>query len=135
MKTHYLAREPGLAIPFLALFTNVLVVATTAWLLQTSSQHAHLAVFSGIDTETINTNIPVLKIRSPGDFVFQEQAILTLDDLRFKLSATASKGSALLIWVVPGLDSQYLIQVLELCNRSGFTDIALRPETLPRATD
>jgi biopolymer transport protein ExbD len=121
VKAHYLAREPGLAIPFVALAINVLLLLAVGAQLHSGSGRLNLSM-----NDNTAPGAPQISIARDGTISFNGSPMSSTAELEFHLSAISANTKALIIETPPTLPSSRLTEILQLCNRAGFNDIALR---------
>ena len=121
MKPHYIAREPALAVPFVALAVNIMLLLFVGAQLHSAGSRINLTLDRDARTPTAQ-----ITLSESGDASLNGSAMSSLQDLEFHLSALASNGSAISIETPPNVPSARLTELLQAANRSGFTDVALK---------
>ena len=127
MKPHYLAREPALAIPLVAIAINVLFLMFVGAQLRASNSRINLM----IEQHAAAPNAQLV-LSTNGAATLNGSAMANLQELEFHLSAMASNGNNIAVQVPPNIPSDRLTEILQTCNRAGFTDIALSVHAEPK---
>lgn len=120
MRPHYLAREPGLGIPFVALIANVLLLLYVGAQLHASSGRLNLAMRQQTDFDKAQ-----VVVSATGVTMLNGSPMGSLQELEFHLSALSANSNGISVEVPPNVPSQRLADVLQACSRAGFTDVAL----------
>lgn len=131
MRPHYLAREPALAIPFVAIAANLLLLLFVSGQLRSTTARLNLRMEAGAPFSSASQ----LVITTSGTAVLNGSAMSNLQELELHLSGIASNSSGLAVQVPANISGERLAEALRTCNRAGFTDVALsvkpsRGETL-----
>lgn len=120
MKAHYLAREPGLGIPFVALLANVVLLIYVSAQLPAAAGRLNLVIQQ--QDGAIKAQIVISDAGIP---MLHGSAMATLQELEFHLSALSVNGNGISVQVPPNVPSQRLADILQTCSRAGFTDVGL----------
>jgi hypothetical protein len=132
-KGHYLTREPGLALPGAALVLNFVLIVLLLFESRAMKKNVHIAFSSGRPTLNERGHAPTLEVSAGESFRLDGQEIATLADLEFRLEGRASAGSALILRLDAAASAARLTEILNVCTRTGFTNIAIEspPEKNP----
>ncbi|MGI8907329.1 MAG: ExbD/TolR family protein [Candidatus Sumerlaeaceae bacterium] len=121
MKAHYIAREPALAIPFVALAVNVFVLLLIGTQLHSASSRLNLSLESNRQSPSAQ-----VVLDEQGNTSLNGSTMGSLQELEFHLSAITGGAHSAAIQVPANIPSARLSEVLQACNRAGVTDVALK---------
>jgi biopolymer transport protein ExbD len=120
VKSHYIAREPALFLPFVALTANLLLLLFIGDQVQMASGRINLAL-----NEKTTVAGAELVISQTGTASLNGSPMSSVQELQFHLSALSANSNRLAVITPPNIPAQRLAEILQACNRAGFTNIAL----------
>ncbi|MBX7243976.1 MAG: hypothetical protein K1X53_00660 [Candidatus Sumerlaeaceae bacterium] len=128
--THYLYRNPGLALPLVALVVNLAVIMFMLQEMRASRSRVR-AAFAPVGAVVAgDSKTPLLEVFSAEEFRLEGEPIRSTEDLEFRLGGRASSGPTIRVATAPAVDAQTLARVLRACGQAGFTNAAV--ELAPR---
>ncbi|MCX7018367.1 MAG: hypothetical protein WCK47_13525 [bacterium] len=132
--SHYLMREPGLALPLLALTVNIVLIAFLMSSLRMSRERVRVVFEPARQTEKtapVAALIPALQVAGENDLRLDGERLTSLDDLEFRLEGRSGAGSSMLLRLAPGVPASLLTRILKICAEAGFSFVALENAEKP----
>ena len=123
MKPHELFREPGLGLPFLALSINIAVICWAWWIVMPAKSSPRITLLS--QNKFSDPQATTIEILPSGDALLNGRMVPGLSELNSQLRVSASTQSGAVIKVPQSLPSAKLVEILGLCNRAGYTELAI----------
>jgi biopolymer transport protein ExbD len=123
---HYLFRNPGLAMPFVAFVVNLLVLCLL--LVELRALRSSLRVSlqtAGAVPVSMAPGVAVIALGPGTDVRLNGVPLVSVNDIEFRVSGLPRQGTGITVRVAPGADSRTVVRVLQACARAGFTSVAL----------
>jgi biopolymer transport protein ExbD len=121
---HFLFREPGMALPIVALVANLLFVSWLFLELRSQEPYVRLSVASSA-TARPGQEIPVLRAAAGGELYLQGARIRSLTELETVLGDHLTPSAALVLQAGPEVSAHVIARLLELCARAGFMSVQI----------
>jgi hypothetical protein len=119
-------RDPGLALPVIALVVNILLIAFLVVELRSARKNMRVAFVSQPAVAARAKEVTRLDIGPGAALSLNGEAVKSMDDLEFRLAGKGAAARGVVIAVGSDVTASQLTRVLALCSRAGLTDVALQ---------
>jgi biopolymer transport protein ExbD len=122
---HFLLREPALALPLVALALNVVLIAFLLVEIRSVRSSIKVALTASSLSGSRPLSVPRLRIGPGTALHLDDESVPSADELEYRLGGRTKSGNSITVHTDPDISASRLAEILHVCSRSGFTNVAL----------